>query len=447
MLFHCAFASQPVSLLYMGFRSSVVASTLWLIAFTSVKGADAVSVLHQLEHAIFLQEIEWRQVEAMSHYQDILSSPTVGAKVSVEARLQLARCYEWRDSPSASKSLYQSIVRLHADATSHVRFANERLRNLDQLTTSTADFPSRHLVAHLSDLLAMLKVSIREPGHPLTKSLVEAMRDGLRNIEEELALAPSNESSAFRNRRRELQAQLTKQRAALSTILDAQASGLQDTAIRIAASDASFSEIRERSRLFDAPTAFGKWLLDGRITWIEAIMSKQADKAALARENLSALLLPLMSGPAGVPEVHLAQALTQTLDLVHREIGVGNWAEAQKLLLSELTSLHLRYRHAPSLVVPSSSELSPPQVARIAGLLTYAADAIEELENGRRSEQISNDLNAMLVDAQRVVVDWHDTPAPRQRLEALIVKIKQARSALTSSPGDALTILQAEVYR
>ena len=431
----------------MGFRSRVMAYAFWLIAITSGNGDDAISPLHQLEHAVFLQEIEWRHVEAMGYYHEILSSPNAGAKLSMEARLHLARCYEWRDSPSAAKALYQSILRLNAEASSHARFANERLRNLEPITSSAADFPSRHLVAHLSDLLAMLKVSIREPGNPLTKPLVDAMRDGLRNIEEELTLAPSNESAAFRSRRRLLVSQLSEQRAALSTILDAQSSGFQDTAIRIAASDASFSEIRERNALFSSNTAFGKSLLDARIYWISAIMEKKADQSAQARDQLLGLLQPFISGPAGVPEVHMAQALTQSMDSVHREISVAKWPEAQKLLLGELTALHLRHKHAPHLSVPRTSDLSPPQVARVAGLLTYAADAVEELEQGRRSEQISNDLNAMLIEAQRVVVDWHDKPVPRQRLESLIARVKQARSALTTNPADCLSIIQAEVYR
>jgi hypothetical protein len=431
----------------MSYRLAAICPLFCLAVALYVSAVEMDDPLLQLEHGIRLEEIQRRHVDAMIFYHNVLAEPTAGARIGAEARLHLARCYEWRDSPSAAISLYQSLVRNHPEATSHVRYANERLSMLAAEVSVMPDFPSRHLAAHLNDLLRMLAVSIKRPQHPLTPLLIEQIRNVIQSAEDEVKLAPGNETSDFRNKRRHLQGQFNGQRAALATALGSQASGLQETAIRAITSDASFSSIRSYEDLFPSANTFGRLLLEARGDWIASVIAESTDAVRSSSDRYRQLLQPLSEGPSGNTEVQAAQALLITLDRVTSKTAVNDWSNSGTLLLRELISVHSAFKHAPKLEVPKADSLDTLQTARLAGILTPVKEAVVALNKQQRPELIYEHLDAVLVNGQRLVLGWQEAPLASQRVQSLLNNVKRARALVVSDPGGCIALLQPELYR
>lgn len=419
---------------------------LWLAVSPALPAAGETDPLLRLEHGLWLQEVQWDVIGAMREYQAAISLPGANARVLAEARFHLAGCFLEKDCPSAALALYQTIVRVHSDVPPFGRLASEKLTDTAARIERNPQLPSRHVTSKLSERLLLLQSALKQGEGPLATLLIDAMREDLSALTEELLLVPTNEAADRASLRKTAAETLEAQSRVLAQVSAAIASADAATAIRLVTQDAALLKLLNRDALWPTVADWGRHVAERRTEWIRAIGAGDAAAVQQAQAGLRALLQPVSMGPRGNVEVQTALQTLEILQRMELTLRASQWTEARRQLADELTKLYHRYSPASTVRPPNAEELSPAMLTQLVSVLTHVVEAVDQIDHTSRPERALTAIDQAIATGRVVLSEWPAGSPAFQRLQGTLSQLERARTEAAMDLMRCRRLLRAEIY-
>ncbi len=408
-------------------------------------GAEAaessVDPILRLEHGLFLQHIQLDPSAAMVEYRAALEAPQAPPRTMAEARVHLAECFELRDCPAAALALHQMNLRLLPDAQPFAKISAERAATLPAVVEAAPQFPCRHTLSYLGDLLILLQSSLRDNDVQSPLRLLARMDASLGQLQEELKLAPNNELRSRAEERSASLRRLGSQRATVAAIKDASARGAANIAIRLAGSDPALLALLDRRTLFVRTAELGAIIAARREAFVRAVAVGSTADAKASSASLSALVQPIAEGPGGVRIVQTAQATVALIGRVMQICDRADWPAARLALADELERLCTRYHPAADVRLDGGDVLTPMMQAQLIRSLTHVKEALDVAHLTERTNDLLPDINSAIAAAQPLLAEWSGQPAALELLQATLSTLQRARDLAATDEASCRALL------